>query len=116
MVVYPFYVVYMQVPKTEDVPASILVSIPKKRFRHAVDRNRMKRLTREAYRRQKSILWDAIADSDQAVAIAFVCLANRLCSYQMVYGSMTKILHKIGEKIAKEKNGTPTSEEALLTE
>lgn len=96
MVVFPFRVVYIRIPKG-DVPVSILVSVPKKRFHKAVDRNRMKRLTREAYRRQKQILWNAMEESDESIAIAFICIASSLCTYANVYKSMNKILTRIAD-------------------
>ena len=96
MVVFPFRVVYIRIPKG-DVPVSILVSVPKKRFHKAVDRNRMKRLTREVYRRQKQILWNAMEESDESIAIAFICIASSLCTYANVYKSMNKILTRIAD-------------------
>ena len=96
MVVFPFRVVYIRIPKG-DVPVSILVSVPKKRFHKAVDRNRMKRLTREAYRRQKQILWNAMEGSDESIAVAFICIASSLCTYANVYKSMNKILTRIAD-------------------
>lgn len=96
MVVFPFRVVYIRIPKG-DVPVSILVSVPKKRFHKAVDRNRMKRLTREAYRRQKQILWNAMEESDESIAIAFICIASSLCTYANVYKSINKILTRIAD-------------------
>lgn len=96
MTVFPFRVVYMRIPK-KDVPVSILVSVPKKRFHHAVDRNRMKRLTREAYRRQKYILWNAISEQDEGFAIAFICISSKLCSYQIVYKSINKVLTRLAK-------------------
>lgn len=96
MVVFPFRVVYIRIPKG-DVPVSILASVPKKRFHKAVDRNRMKRLTREAYRRQKQILWNAMEESDESIAIAFICIASSLCTYANVYKSMNKILTRIAD-------------------
>lgn len=97
MVVFPFRVVYRRIPKGE-FPVSILVSVPKKRFHHAVDRNRMKRLTREAYRKQKHILWDALEGSDEGIAIAFICIASTLCTYSSVYKSMNKVLTRIAKE------------------
>lgn len=52
-VVYPFRVVYQTVPGS-DVPAQVLISVSKRRFRQAVKRNRLKRLMREAYRLEKA--------------------------------------------------------------
>lgn len=97
MVVFPFRVVYMKIPKGE-VPVSILVSVPKKRFHKAVDRNRMKRLTREAYRLQKQIIWNALEGTDGSLAIAFICIASDLCTYANVYKSMNKVLTRIANE------------------
>ena len=52
---FPLRVVYMSVePVEEDMAAaSILISVPKKRFKRAVKRNLVKRQVREAYRKNK---------------------------------------------------------------
>lgn len=50
--VFPLRAVYMSVDR-QEVPASILISVPKKRFKRAVKRNRVKRQIREAYRKNK---------------------------------------------------------------
>ena len=55
----PFKVVWLQT--TEDsVPAQILISVPKRLFKRAVDRNRLKRLIREGYRKNKHLLYDQL--------------------------------------------------------
>ena len=97
MTVYPLRAVYMPVEKGE-VPVSILVSVPKRRFHHAVDRNRMKRQIREAYRLNKHILWNKLGDAPKSLAIAFICIADKPCSTANVMNSMKKILHRIEER------------------
>lgn len=84
----------------EKPPVSILVSVPKKRFRHAVDRNRMKRLVREAYRLNKHILWKALEGKNERLMLAFVCMTDTLPSYQMVNKSMKKALIRVSEKLS----------------
>ena len=114
MAVYPLRAVYMPVEKGE-VPVSILVSVPKRRFHHAVDRNRLgltcsktvgkavernraKRVIREAYRLNKHILWNKLGDAPKSLAIAFICIADKPCSTANVMNSMKKILHRIEER------------------
>ncbi len=105
---FPLRIVYMQMEKQEgsqqldgvqQPPVSILVSVPKKRFRHAVDRNRMKRLVREAYRLNKHILWNALQEKNFRLAIAFVCITDTLPTFRSVNKSMRKALIRIGERV-----------------
>lgn len=78
---------------------SILVSVPKKRFRHAVDRNRMKRLIREAYRLNKHILWNSLEGKDYRLVLAFVCITDTLPTFYAVNKSMKKALVRITERL-----------------
>ena len=51
---FPLRAVYQTIERREGhAPVQILISVPKKRFKHAVDRNRVKRQIREAYRRHR---------------------------------------------------------------
>ena len=119
MAAFPLRVVYMKEPWKEqpkeslkesmegDVsasaapvpPVSILVSVPKKRFRHAVDRNRMKRLVREVYRLNKHILWEALAEKDFRLVLVFVCITDTLPTFRAVEKSMKKALIRITERL-----------------
>ena len=108
MAAFPLRIVYMQMEKQEgsqqwdgvqQPPVSILVSVPKKRFRHAVDRNRMKRPVREAYRLNKHILWNAIQEKNFRLAIAFVCITDTLPTFRSVNKSIRKALIRIGERV-----------------
>lgn len=99
---YPFRAVF-HVSEREDVSARILISIPKHRLRHAVDRNRMKRLVREAYRINKGVLWDVADRLDCTVNIAFICISDRVSTYRDVQRSVCKLLQRTAEAIAKNK-------------
>ncbi len=96
--IYPLRAVYMQIDNP-TAPVSILVSVPKRRFRHAVDRNRMKRQVREAYRLNKHILLDTpeAHSESKGLAIAFICITDKLCTTSMVTKSVVKILRRIKE-------------------
>lgn len=49
----PLLLHYLAVPYTASSPVQIAFSVPKRRMKLAVDRNRMKRRMREAYRKNK---------------------------------------------------------------
>lgn len=73
---FPLRVVYMlQERLCGQAPAQVLVSVPKRRFRHAVDRNRVKRQIREAYRLNKHPLVEAVP-AGKAVFMAFIWLSD----------------------------------------
>ena len=58
---FPLRLIYKEMPDTaDDVPIKVLISVSKRHFKLAVDRNRAKRQIREAYRLNKAILWDAL--------------------------------------------------------
>ncbi len=96
--IYPLRAVYMTVDNP-TAPVSILVSVPKRRFRHAVDRNRMKRQVREAYRLNKHILLNGTETftKEKGLAIAFICITDKPCNSSMVTKSVVKILRRIKE-------------------
>lgn len=51
-----FRLIFFEHAQDDIAPVRLLISVPKKRFKHAVERNRVKRLIREAYRLNKSSL------------------------------------------------------------
>lgn len=108
MAAFPLRIVFMKMGEDGSdgkPPVSILVSVPKKRFHHAVDRNRMKRLVREAYRLNKHILWEALEGKDFRLALAFVCITDTLPTFKVVDKSMRKVLTRIAERVGGNENG-----------
>lgn len=56
--VYPLRLVFIKLPDTQETGLKIGISASKKYFKKATQRNRIKRLLREAYRLNKTLLWD----------------------------------------------------------
>lgn len=73
-------------------PVQFLVSVPKKRLRHAVDRVLMRRRIREAFRLNRDIIPESAASP---VDIAFIYVASSLCSYARVERAMVKLLSSL---------------------
>lgn len=98
MTAFPLRVVFMKRTIVDDHPrAAMLVSVPKRYFKHAVDRNRVKRQVREAFRRNKSIITQNLTDDHEAVAMAFVWLTNEKFPSSEVENRMVILLTRISE-------------------
>jgi ribonuclease P protein component len=95
-VVWPLRVSYIESP---DETYRVLVWAPKSLFRHAVDRNRLRRLMREAYRLNKSML----AQNTAKYHIAFNYIDKNIQEFHMIEKAMRKALNKIN-LLASEKN------------
>lgn len=59
-----------------NFPAKVLITVSKRRYKHAHDRNRLKRLLREAYRLQKNGLYDALKQKNMGILIQFSYIAK----------------------------------------
>lgn len=100
-IAFPLRVVYQ---KTElllpSSPISVLVSVPKKRIKSAVKRNRIKRQVREAYRLNKHFLEVVAQSSEQHLDIAFVFVKDGLVEYSVIEKGMRKGLTEIASRFA----------------
>ena len=99
---FPLRVVYMPLSSEENIAEiSILISVPKKRFKHAVKRNLVKRQIREAYRQNKYILLDVlkVKETNFKIILAFIWLDNKIYSTKLVENKVKKLLTHIAEDI-----------------
>ena len=103
VIAYPLRAVWLAVPASEDkhhVAARFLISIPKKRIRHAVDRVLLRRRTREAFRLNRHLL-DAVKQNGITVLIGFNWLATHDYKYTTIERSMQELLGKIATAVAQ---------------
>ncbi|HJC96206.1 MAG TPA: ribonuclease P protein component [Candidatus Phocaeicola gallinarum] len=96
---FPLRVVYIPVEGNHLPPVSLLISVPKKRFKRAVKRNRVKRQIREAFRKNKQILTEPLANTGTKLAIAFIWLDNELHASEEVDLKVRKLLQLIAERL-----------------
>lgn len=92
---HPFKIVYKETERTEESSVRLLISVPKKNIRSSVERNRVKRLIREAYRLNKQSLIQVLQDNQKCLQIAFVYTGKQLPDFQSVEKSLLKILDKL---------------------
>ena len=90
---YPLRAVWRPNPRRHsDAPVAFLISVPKKRLRHAVDRVAMRRRIREAYRLQRHLY---PMPPGTRFDLAFVYVADRLMPYTAVHAAIGKLLARM---------------------
>lgn len=103
-VVYPVRVTYKFAPA--DLPqVKVAVSVSKKYFKRAVDRNRIKRLLREAYRLQKASLLNASAEKRLALHLFLMFVDKEQPNFDTIKTAVNGCLKKIQANLPADANG-----------
>ena len=95
---YPFRVFYKEMNLESDVKAQVGVSVSKRNFKHAVDRNRIKRLMREAYRLNKHTLLDNI---EKQIVVMIIYTQRKELPFDLINSKMNSTLKKLCADIEK---------------
>jgi ribonuclease P protein component len=86
---FPIRMIYLPLEKGSENNLAA-VSAPKKNFKKATERNRIKRLMRESYRKNKYLL----ENLSQKHAFLFIYTDKNIVTYQQVFSAMEKLLKK----------------------
>ncbi len=90
-----FTLVYLVQPLRTFYPAQAGFSVPKRNFKHAVDRNRVKRLMREAYRLNKLPFYEKLAARQKQLAVMFVYKGKALPTYEATTKAIVHCMNRI---------------------
>jgi ribonuclease P protein component len=76
---YPFRISYLRIEAPHTFPVQVVINVSKKRYKRAVDRNLIKRRTREAYRLQKqNQLYNSIPESEKVLLLSLQFVGKQI--------------------------------------
>jgi len=98
---YPLRLVYRQAEADSDEKIKIGVSVSKKYFKRAVDRNYFKRVLRETYRLNKHLLWDNI---EEPYSFMFFYQTKDRLSYEEIHTKTIQLFEKFLLQVNKTQD------------
>ena len=97
---FPLRLIATTAPCNDGAGVKMMVSVPKRHLHHATDRNRAKRQVREAYRKHKQTLLDAMCGKPgMQMLVAFLWTDGRLHDSQTVEAKVANLIRRTAEKI-----------------
>jgi ribonuclease P protein component len=85
---FPFQVIWIKSPSEIPYPAQVAISVSKKGFKQAVKRNLIKRRIREAYRKNKNVLYDFLISENQKIIFILIFKSSEIPEYSIIEKSL----------------------------
>jgi len=93
---YPFRVSYLTIDTEYKYPVQVVINVSKKRFKRAVDRNLIKRRTREVYRLQKQLqLYSYLTDTNELLLLSVQFIGKQIYDYSFFEKKMSGVFKKL---------------------
>ncbi|HTM99450.1 MAG TPA: ribonuclease P protein component [Pedobacter sp.] len=101
---YPFRITYLFVEEVHQFPVQVVINVAKKRYKRAVDRNLIKRRTREVYRLQKeSLLYSQLGDRKQLLLLSLQFIGKEKYEYVFFEKKLGLALKKLISQLSNDE-------------
>ena len=108
--IFPLRVVFLPV-SGQPCPLSVMVSVSKRHFKQAVNRNRVKRLIRECWRLQKQPLADQLTAQGKQLAVVIIYLSDELPEFALLKVRVLTAVQRLCEMCDKVQAVETTPEQ-----
>lgn len=92
-------VVWLQSPSDIPFPAQVLFTVSKRNTRKAVLRNLARRRLREAYRKNKDLLYQHLENTGKQIVIAFILKSGAVPDYDVIEKAMRESISKLNRAV-----------------
>jgi ribonuclease P protein component len=99
--VYPFKVIYQFTTPEPEYPAQVLISVPKRHFRHAVTRNLIRRRIREIYRKHKPGFYQNLERLNRKCIFALIYNGKEVIKSTAIEPKIIVILQRLNQENVK---------------
>ena len=94
-----FVIVWIYKNNPSAFPAQVLISIPKKKISKATSRNKLKRLVKEAYRKQKNLLYEPLTNQKKQIQFAIIYHNTNILTYKAIESEINLVLNRLVNKL-----------------
>lgn len=90
---FPFKVIWL--PENKNAVLQTAVGVSSRNFKKATDRNRIKRLMREAWRLQKNKLQDHLLEQNEKLSVFILYMGKEVPEYELVFEKVGNIINRL---------------------
>jgi ribonuclease P protein component len=95
---YPIKIIFLERKNEAASAVMAMFVVPKKKFKHANDRNKLKRRMRESYRLQKNEFYNSVGGAKLDLALLYY--GNKTEEYDTIFKAISKLLNNLTKQIS----------------
>ena len=93
---FPFRIIWLEIAES-SAPIKIVISVPKRLFKKAVDRNKIKRQIREVYRKEKQKRYDLLGE--KKILLMFIYSAKTKMEFKELEAKIIEALERLNKVV-----------------
>jgi ribonuclease P protein component len=95
----PVTLIFLELPFNDTAPVRTAFAVPKRKFKKATERNKLKRRMKEAFRQHKHGLYDSLTKNKKQIGMVFVYSGKEAVSYNQISEKIIILLQELEKQI-----------------